>query len=204
MPAATATNFNIAKIHQGPGNLWIVGGGVPDSAAPQLTLTGGTPDSIAYPLSLHLGATAAANTITVKPKVEDIKIDQADTAVARYLTELDMSIEADLSQFDPTIMANALPYGTFSTVVSPGYNQLTFGGLLGAGMGAPLCIALITPKRATPTLYIVTILFNAQGTIGLSAAIGRAKATNWKATFAGLADITRGAGRQTGVVYETT
>src|ERR1700678_2172032 len=120
MPTASPTNLNVSKIHQGPGNLWIIGGGVPDSAIPQLTITGGTPDSIAYPLCVHLGATVAANTITVKPKVEDIKIDQADGPVDRYLTDLEMSIEADLAQFDPTLMANALPYGTFTTVVSPG------------------------------------------------------------------------------------
>lgn len=201
MPAATPTNFNITKIHQGPGNLWIIGGGVPDSATPQLTMTGGTPDSIAYPLSIHLGATEAGITVVVKPKMEDIKIDQADAPVARYMTALDMSMEADMSQLDPTIIANALPFATFSTQVSPGYNQLTFGGLLGPVPN--LCVAMIAPKRTSPLLYIVSILFNGQGTIGLSTVIGRSKPSGNKAKFDGLADITRVAGRQIGVVYET-
>jgi hypothetical protein len=198
MPA-TAKNYDVTHIHQGPGDLWIIGGGVPDSATPQLTLTDGTPDSVAHPNSIHLGGTDSAIGFAAAPKLEDIKIDQADTAVARYLTEMELSFEADLKQLDPTIIQNVAPYAVFSN--SSGYNQLTFGG--GSLLLNPVCVACIAPKRGVANQYIVFTLFNAHGTLGLSSSVGRSKAAIYKAQFKGLADITRTPGRQTGVFYET-
>ena len=36
--APTAKGYSTSAIHQGPGDLWIIGGGVADSTTPQLTL----------------------------------------------------------------------------------------------------------------------------------------------------------------------
>jgi hypothetical protein len=198
----TATNYDVTRLQQGPGDLWIIGGGVADSATPQLTITGGTPDATAYPASIHLGSwpEGQAATITTKPKMADIKMDQFDTPVAQYMTENDCSIEVELAQLDPAIIANAAPYGVYST--GSGYRQLTFGGMA-SGLLTPICVALIAQKRAAASKYVVAILFNAVGTMGLSTTIGRAKASVYKASFKGLADPTRAAGRQIGVFYET-
>jgi hypothetical protein len=199
MPA-TATNYDVSHIHQGPGDLWVIGGGVVDSAAPQLTLSGGTPDSTAHPASLHFGATKTAQTIVVKPKITDIRVDQADAPVARFYSAVAMDIEGELSQLDPTILQNAIPYAVYAT--AGGYKQLTFGGA-SSGLLTPLCIAMISPKRGVAGKYIVSILFNAHGMAGLNLAIGREKDTSNKVQFSGLADLSRTAGRQIGVFYET-
>ena len=199
----TATNYDIPHIHQGPGDLWVIGGGVADSATPQLTIaTDGTPDSTAHPASIHLGAFPEGQGLTLlhKPKIEDIKVEQADTAVDRFYVSGDMSIEADLAQIDPTVMQTCLPYAVFST--ASGYSQLTFGNP-GSGILASPCIAMIAKKRAVAGKFIVTVLFKATGTMGWSTVIGRAKASSFKAKFDGLADMTRTQGRQVGVYYET-
>lgn len=202
--AGTPKNYDVTHIHQGPGDLWIIGGGAPaDSATPQLTLAvDGTPDATAHPSSIHLGLTDSAITMTITPKIEDIMADQADGPVDRFLTNIsEMAIEAELQQLDPTIMQNAIPFGVYST--AGGYKQLTFGGQpIPVAASAP-CVALIAPKRAVAGKYIVTVLFKATGMVGLSTTIGRAKKAIYKSQWKGLTDLTRAAGRQIGVMYET-
>lgn len=205
MPAGTAKNYDVTHIQQGPGDAWILPGGIADSTAPQVTLfTDGTPDSTVYTgatAAVNLGTFSGASTVIVKPKYDDIKVDQADAPVARYVSALDMSIDVDLMQLDPAILQNCAPFATYSTVAGPpGYKQLTFGGV---GIVAPLCIAFISAKRGAPGKFVVAILFSAHGTAGFSMAIGRAKPTSIKSKFDGLSDLTRVAGRQIGAVYET-
>jgi hypothetical protein len=199
--AGTAKNYDVTRIHQGPGDLWIIGGGVADSATPQLTIaTDGTPDATAHPASVHLGSHESAVTIAVTPKIDEIMIDQADGPVARFIQSLEMSLEVELKQLDPTIIQNCAPMGTFAT--SAGYKQLTFGGQAPTAF-TPVCVAFIAPKRAVASKFVVSVIFSAQGMLGLNTQAGRAKASMYKAQFKGLTDLTRTAGRQMGVVYET-
>jgi hypothetical protein len=121
--------------------------------------------------------------------------------VAQYLTAEEMSIEADFVQLDPKIMQNLMPFCVFSTQATPGYNLLTFGDQPLPAVGQ--CVAFISPKRAVVGCFIVSVLFAAIGTLGLSTAIGRAKKSSYKGTFKGLTDPTRTAGRRIGLVYET-
>jgi hypothetical protein len=201
--AGTTRNYDIVHMHQGPGDLWIIGNPPVDSASPQLTLASdGTPDATAHANSIHMGGTDSAITIVTKPKIEAINIDQADGPVDDYLVSQEMSIEAELVQLDPALMQNAVPYGVYSTQTgASGYKQLTFGGQ--ALSSTFPCIACIAPKRAAPGKYIVAMLFKARGSIGLSTTIGRSKKTVYKAQFDGRIDLTRSAGRQMGIVYET-
>ncbi len=95
-------------------------------------------------------------------------------------------------------MQYCAPMGVYAAAA--GYRQLTFGG---QALPAGICIACIAPKRSDPTKYLVAILFAAHGTVGLSTAVGRAKASIYKAQFKGMNDLARTAGRQMGVLYET-
>jgi hypothetical protein len=201
--AGTPTNYDVAQIHQGPGDLWIIGAGgaVADSATPQLMLDGLLPDATAYPNASHLGAADGATTIAAVPKMEEIRIDQADAPVAFFQTQLEMSLETELKQLDPAMIQNVAPFGVYSTATgASGYKQLTFGG---AGQASPLCVAFIAQARAVPGKVVVAVLFNAIGFLGLNTQVGRAKASIYKAQFKGQADLTRAAGRQVGVVYTT-
>lgn len=199
--AGTATDFNIAKIHQGAADLWIIGGGVVDSATPQLTIaTDGTPDATAHPLSIHLGSFEDAAVVTVQPKWDDITIDQTDGVVARFVPEVKLGIEVTLKQLDPSIMQYCAGVGTYAT--ASGYKQITYGGLPASSI-TDYCVALIAKKRAVAGKYLVAILFKAQGVAGISTPIGKSKSTSYKAQFMGLDDMSRTAGRRQGVFYET-
>jgi hypothetical protein len=197
--AGTAKNFDVTRLQQGPGDLWIIGGGVVDSATPQLTLAvDGTPDSVAHPLSIHLGATDAGIAWATVPKFDDIGADQFDGPLTRYVQEQQASIEAELKQIDMAIMQQCQPYLTFSSAA--GYKQLTGGGQV--TLAAP-CVALISPKLGAAGKFYVCVLFKAHGVLGVSLTFQRSKAAMYKAQFKGLVDPARTAGRQMFVQYET-
>ena len=197
--AGTGTQYNAAAIHQGPGDLWIIGGGVVDSATPQLTIaTDGTPDATAHPASVHLGYTDSAIATAYVPKHVDIMVDQSGGPVARYGESEKWTLGADLKQLDLAILQQAASLGTYTT--ASGYTQLTFGGLADL---PTVCVALIAKKRGAVGKFIVVILFSATGHLGISTSIGRAKPATNKVEFDALADLSRAAGRQLGVIYIT-
>src|SRR4051794_29743874 len=137
--AGTAKDYTLSKIHQGPGDLWIIGGGVADSATPQLTIaTDGTPDATAHPSSISLGSFADAATWMLTPKWDDILVDQADGPVARYVASVEVGIEVALRQLDPVIMQYCAGVGTYAT--AGGYKQMTFGGQAPASL-TDYCVA---------------------------------------------------------------
>jgi len=197
--AGTGTAYSAAKIHQGPGDLWIIGGGVVDSATPQLTIgTDGTPDATAHPASVHLGYTESAIAMAYTPKLVDITADQAPAPIARYGEAEKMALSAEVKQLDLVMLQSCAGMGVYST--ASGYDQLTIGGITAV---PSVCVALIAPKRGAAGKYIVVILFAATGQVGLGFSAGRAKSSFNKVEFEGLADPTRVAGRQIGVVYIT-
>ncbi|HEX4311882.1 MAG TPA: hypothetical protein VHZ25_17765 [Acidobacteriaceae bacterium] len=197
--AGTAKGYDISAIHQGPGDLWIIGT-PPTDTTQRLTLnaTDGTPDATAHPASVCLGTTESGITFTIKVKAADIKVDQAEAPVDNYLEELDASIEAELSQQSVDLLQNALTTGVYST--ASGYKQLTFGGI---SIVPSFAIAAITPKRTGTNLYIVSLLYKCNSKGGLTIMASRSKKSTHKVQFTGLADLARTVGRQIGVHYET-
>ena len=197
--AGTAKNYSVTALQQGPSDLWIIGGGVVDSATPQLTLaTDGTPDATAHPSSICLGLSVDALAFANKPKFVDQVADQFDGPLDRFLESQGAAIEADLEQIDMTLMQNVAPYMTYSS--ASGYAQLTGGGQV--TLATP-CVALITPQQHASGKYFVTILFKAHGTLGLAVTFGRKKLSQYKAQFSALVDPTRTTGRQIYVAYAT-
>ena len=197
MPA-TAKDFNVNEIHQSQGDLWVIGT-PPNDATVRLSLfTDLSPDSTAHPSSIHLGAIASAVTVMIKPKVEPINLDQFDSPVDVFISQLDAKIEAELAQSEMQKLQRALGVGSYSTAA--GYKQVTFGGV------APVptfCLAAISPKRTDPTKAIVALLYRVSATGGIQITMSRQKTSFYKVEFTGLCDITRTAGKQIGVVYET-
>ena len=200
--SASSKGYLVSSIHQGPGDLWIIPGGIADSAAPQLVLDlpSGTPDATTYPSAVCLGTTESGITFTIKEKFNDIAADQFDAPIDTYKEESSGMLEAELSQQSVDLLQQALSTGVYATVASPGYKQLTFGGV---SIVPTICLAAITPKRTGTNLYIVSILFKAYSKGGLEVLMQRKKKSTHKVQFAGQADITRTAGRQIGVHYET-
>jgi hypothetical protein len=208
-PAATnlaTRDLTIAEIQQGPANLWIVGT-PPVDATPRLTLAADlTPDATAHPSSVGLGFTEGPVTVTLTPKLEAIKCDQADAPVDYYCAELAAKLEATLNQasFDKLTQALGLGTGAYSIEAgqTPSYEQISFGGL-GVGSTAEVCVAAIAPKRTDATKVFVACLFKVISADGISFVMSRAKPATYKVTFEGLATVTRTAGKQTGIFYET-
>ncbi len=197
--SGVAKNYVLTDIFQGPVDFWYIGAAPPDSA-PRLTLASdGTPDSTAHPGSVHLGMVATAVTTGVKPKIEPIVVDQFDAPVDVYEGDLMASIGGELAQTTSAIFQYMLGSGVYST--GSGFDQLTFGGLL-TTLPKP-CFAAISPKRDNPNQYIVALLYMCVATGGFSVSMGRAKPSYWKFDVQGLADITRTAGQQVGVIYRT-
>lgn len=179
--------------------MWIIGGGVADSATPQLTLfTDGTPDATAHANSIHLGATEDGVTFVSKASFDDINVDQLDSPVARFYKGQEAGLSATLKTLDFSVIQNCAPYMTYATAA--GYKQLTGGGLVTI---AEPCVALICPKRANVAKYFVFILFKAIGSLGFEGTFSRGKDAMYKAEFKGIVDGTRTNGRQLFCMYET-
>lgn len=196
--AGTAKGYAPTEIIQGPGDVWVIGT-APLDASVRLTLAAdGTPDSTAHPGSVHLGTIASATTTSVKPKVAGIVTDQDEAPVDSYVTELDAKIETEIAQLSSTNLQRLLGVGTYAT--GAGYKQVTFGG---THTVPTACIAVISPTRANPNRYVVSILYVAYSTSGFNVSFGKAKSALLKAVFEALADTSRTSGKQVGVVYQT-
>jgi hypothetical protein len=196
--AGTTKGYATSEIVQGPGDIWVIGT-APNDAGVRLTLASdGTPDSTAHPGSIHLGAIQSAITTTVKPKIQPISLDQYDAPFDGYVTELSAKIEAEMAQTESQKLQRMLGVGAYAT--GAGYKHVTFGGLLNV---PKVCIAVISPTRANPLRFVVSILYVAVAEGGFQVSMGRAKASTYKASFVGLSDPTRTAGKQIGAVYQT-
>ena len=195
--AATSKGYDVTQILQGPGDLWVVGS-PPNDATVRLTLTSGTPDATTHPSSTCLGVTAGGITTSIKHKVSDIVVDQADAPVGAYTEMVEMTIEAELTQQSMDLLQQAFNVGAYST--ASGYKQLTVGGV---GPVPSIAIAAIAPKKDDSTKYVVAMLWKAVPVGGLSVLFERSKKSTHKVTFKGLSDLSRSAGKQIGVIYET-
>ena len=198
----TAKDYTPAEIQQGPANLWIVGT-PPVDATPRLTLAADlTPDATAHPLSLGLGLTESAVTMTITPKIEAIRADQADGPVDFYCVSLESKLEATLNQaaFDKLTQALGLGTAAYLSDSETTYEQIGLGGLSAAGQFA---VAAIAPKRSDATKVWVGMIYKVISSDGISIQMSRAKPATYKVTFTGLCDLARTAGKQQGIVYET-
>lgn len=196
--AGTSKDIQVAEIHQGPGDLWVIPT-APVDATPRLTLASdGTPDSTTHPSCVHLGAIQSAITTTVKGEMAPIDLDQYDAPFDNYATNLEAKIEAEMAQTEMQKLQRALGVGAYDT--QAGYKHVTFGGLLTV---PTVCLAAISAKRASPLKHVISILFKSAAVAGFQVAIGRGAASTYKLEFLGLGDPERTAGKQVGIVYET-
>jgi hypothetical protein len=206
--AGTTKNYAPASIIQGPGDLWAIPV-PPTDANVRLTLASdGTPDATAHPGSIHLGSVAESITTTMKPKLSEIKVDQFEAPIDTYVAELSASVKAKMAQTEAAKIQRMLGIGVYATVtvgagldfVGSTMETCTFGGV----MTVPTtCIAVISPTRANPLQFVVSVLYIAYSTGAFSIALGRAKQSEYEATFDALSDPARTAGQQIGVIYQT-
>lgn len=205
--AGTTKSYTPSEIVQGPGDLWAIGI-APTDANVRLTLASdGTPDATAHAGSVHLGAITTAITTSVKPKVSEITVDQFEAPIDSYVTELDAKIEAEMAQVESQKLQRMLGVGVYSTAAilsgdfsGSTFEQVTWGGTFTV---PKICLAVISPSRANPLQFVVSVLYIGYSASGFALALGRAKAAAYKAQFASLSDTARTAGQQIGVLYQT-
>lgn len=196
--AGTAKDINASEIHQGPGDLWVIGT-APVDATPRLTLASdGTPDSVTHGTCVHLGAMQGCLT-RIKPEVNMIDLDQLDAPFDLYLGDLTAELEATFAQTEMAKLQRALGVGTYAT--GSGYKQVTFGGTL---VVPTFCLAAISAKRTAAAKHIVSVLFSAAAAGGFQVIFGRGAPSLYQCNFIGLADLDRTAGKRVGNLYETT
>lgn len=201
--AGTAKAYDVTQLHQGPGDVWFIPFAVaPTDTAMRLTLaTDGTPDATAHAGSICAGLTDGGITTDLKDKITETMVDQADGPVDVFKETVAASIGFTMSQAGLTLLQNAYSTGVFSTQASPGWNQVTFGGINTVPV---VCIAAISPKRTGSGLFIVTVLYKAYSKGGMQRLMQRKAESKNKVDFVGLTDLTRTAGKQIGIHYETT
>jgi hypothetical protein len=120
-----------------------------------------------------------------------------------FCTELTAKLEATLTQSAFTKLQQALGLSTYTIQGggTPAWEQVGIGGVTSP---MEFCVAAIAPKRSNSAKAWVACLYKVISSDGLSVLVSRAKPSTYKVTFTGLADLSRTAGRQTGIVYETT
>lgn len=197
--AATAKGYDITQIRQGPGDLWVIGTAPTDTAVRLTLATDLTPDSVAHPNSVCLGLTAGGITTSIKHKVSEITVDQADAPVGAYTEMVEMTISTELTQQAMDLLQQAFNVAAYSTSAGS-YKQLTTGG---TGPVPTVCVAAIVPKKDAPTKAVVALMYVTIPVGGLQVLFARDKKSTHKVEFKGLTDLTRTAGKQIGVVYET-
>ena len=196
-----AKDITPAEIFQGPADLWLISP-APTDVAQRVTLDAATltPDATAHAGAVHLGGTAGAVTLTVKPKVGDIKLDQFDGPADVFIDSIEATLEAEMAQSECQKLARALGLGTLNNFATgTGYKQVTFGG---SNQPNAICVAAIGLKRTTPTLAAVACLYNVFANGGITITMSRKKQSSYKVTFTGMMDGARTAGRTIGIYHE--
>jgi hypothetical protein len=196
--AGTSKDIQATEIHQGPGDLWVIGT-APLDATPRLTLASdGTPDAVTHGTCVHLGALQDCVT-RVKPAINTIGLDTLDCPFDIYLGDLTAEFEATFAQTEMQKLQRALGVGTYGS--GSGYKQVTFGGTL---VVPTYCMAAIAPKRLNAAQHNVAVLFSAAPAGGFQVIFGRSSPSLYKGKWIALADMTRTAGKRVGNIYETT
>lgn len=194
--AGTATDYDVSKIIQTKAQLW-AGLAIPGSGA-RLTLhTDGTPDATANPNAVHLGMTKEGAKIMAKTNFNEFYADEFVDAIKRSIEKQEMSIEAELLQFDIDILALITP-GAGTKATGSGYEQIKFGQIDIVYSS----VALIWPTEADPTKFGVFHLYKALNTQGFESAIGRKQLSGLPVRFQGQAITTRATTDTTGAWWQ--
>lgn len=195
----TAKSFNVNEIFQGPADFWLIDP-APTDAAQRVTLDAATltPDSVTHAASKHLGGTDGPVTLTVLPKIGEIRMDQLEGVVDVFVQSIEAKLEAEMSQTEMLKLSRALAIGDY--LLSAGaYAQVTFGG---KSQPPTFCVAAVAPKRTDGTKALVGCLFKVNSVEGLLLTMSRKTQSKYKVTFTGLLDLARTSGRQMGIVHE--
>jgi hypothetical protein len=125
---------------------------------------------------------------------------------------VDVVMTSDAYEIDVTIkqsnlanLISSFPPGTFSTGTdanqpagAQAYEQITFGGIIPV---PKFGVAVISPRRDATGKFVVSHLYQAYQAEAVKLPFQRGKETTFGVKFKGIADSTRPAGDQVGMVW---
>jgi len=151
------------------------------------------------------GATEGAITSTLTPKYQEIGADQVASPIDVVMTADAYEIDVTIKQSNLANLINFFPPGTFSTGTdtnqpagAQAYEQITFGGIIPV---PKLGVAVISPRRDVTGKFVVSHLYQAYQAEAIKLPFQRGKETTFGVKFKGVADSTRPAGDQVGMVW---
>lgn len=193
-----------AKIHQGPGNLWL-DVAVPVSGSRLVIDTSGVPTS---GTPVFGGAIDSATTVTIGAQMNLVEADQISAPIDAIMTGELEEIEATMKESDFAKLKHYLQHGTYDADTDTGlpagaqdYEELTFGGIIPI---AKTSVAVISPRRDDTTKFLVSQLYSAVQIEAIKLPFTRKKETMYGVKFTGLAVTTRAVGDQVGKIYRQT
>jgi hypothetical protein len=151
------------------------------------------------------GATEGATTTALTPKYQEIGADQVASPIDVVMTADAYEIDVTIKQSNLANLINFFPPGTFSTGTdtsqpsgAQAYEQITFGGIIPV---AKIGVATISPRRDATGKFVVSHLYQAYQAEAIKLPFQRGKETTFGVKFKGVADSTRPAGDQVGMVW---
>ena len=151
------------------------------------------------------GATEGAITSTWTPKYEELGADQVASPIDVVMTADAYEIDVTIKQSNLANLTNFFPPGSFSTGTdtnqpsgAQSYEQITFGGIIPV---PKIGVAAISARRDVTGKFVVSHLYQAYQAEAIKLPFQRGKETTYGVKFKGVADSTRPAGDQVGMVW---
>jgi len=151
------------------------------------------------------GATEGAITSTLTPKYQEIGADQVASPIDVVMTADAYEIDVNIKQSNLANLISFFPPGTFSTGTdanqvsgAQAYEQITFGGIIPV---PKLGVAVVSPRRDVTGKFVVSHLYQAYQAEAVKLPFQRGKETTFGVKFKAVADSSRPAGDQVGMVW---
>ena len=151
------------------------------------------------------GATEGAITSTLTPKYQEMGADQISSPIDVVMTADAYEIDVTIKQSNLANLTNFFPPGAFSTGTdsnqptgAQSYEQITFGGIIPV---TKMGVAAISARRDVTGKFVVSHLYQAYQAEAIKLPFAREKETVYAVKFKGIADSSRAAGDQVGMIW---
>lgn len=190
---------DFTKTQKGPCEIYF-GLAVPAAGA-ELTLgTGGVPDATENPNAKRVGLTETGATVTLSKTEEDEYFDEHEEPLGNSITQVNMSIKVDAAQIlDADVLAAATNgIGTQQTVTDKKKFKIGKATILNTG------IAVISPQRADPSLYVVSHIYSGHNMSNIDIQFSRSTRAKMSLEFKGVGIPSRAADDRLGAIWWET
>jgi len=151
------------------------------------------------------GATEGAITSTLSPKYQEVGADQVASPIDVVMTADAYEIDVTIKQSNLANLTSFFPPGTFAAGTdanqpagAQAYEQITFGGIIPV---PKIGVAVISARRDVTGKFVVSHLYQAYQAEAIKLPFQRGKETTYGVKFKGVANSSRPAGDQVGMIW---